>query len=116
MGGGGFQSQSFKDMGAATATANWNTQAKDRDEGAARANAAYWARPENAAILIRDEETRRKSQEDALKTQAMDLNRAIARQRDLASKSQGRAGTITTSPLGVPGGGQIFGQKTLLGQ
>ena len=68
------------------------------------------------AYQLLEEEKRRKAQEAKDKQNALDLNSALSKQKEFSSKSQGRQGTVLTSPLGVVGGGQTFGQKTLIGQ
>ncbi len=103
---------------ARRSTANWAAQAPDRAAGAQR---AIEAQPGYAAAHAANLAAIEKNQKDSMSKAALDLNLALDAQNQARAKRQGRAGTFSSGPLGIPMG--VFdtqtiggGGKTLLGQ
>ena len=95
--------------GSAVAYEAASSDARDNANDAKRQ-----AAEQNAKLLQsqRDQVTK----EENIASQTKMREQSMARQRALASKAQGRSGTILTSPLGVTGAApNAAGGKTILG-
>lgn len=95
-------------VGGGIAYEDISSDARDRANQARKE--AY---DQNQALLT--EQRNMKEKEQRVSNETRMAEQALARQRALAAKAQGRSGTILTTPLGVAQPGATTGAKTILG-